>query len=466
MKPKYQLRLKGWPQENSSPETPESIPTTPCSRSFSSPCSSLATTPGSSATTPGSNTSIYQRSTPLSTSSKTSKRHLSLAHDKIAAKRIKDKKEEIEMAVKYCRENDCKGYKAIKDLDLKYVKDARTINQHLSGKVATGNEKGYQRILTDVEEKTLVKYLINKNRACQGLSENEVEVVVLNMLRVRRERNRKGGRSFQKLSRYAKEALEKKFLGKSFFRRLKTSYPNLKQKTQRSVSLKRGLRCTKEMAIEYLDNLAVHLIEVGIAPGLVKEAPGVWKGNIDLRRIWAHDETPQFINYGTSGACKKKIYAGSSHDCNEITKENRESVTVQPFSNFAGDLAMCQVIFSGSGLTSHMCPKNAAEKIENLIISVNDTGYSTGETLHSAYTELTKVIKSRKENRHEGAMDEVDIVVADGHLSRFNIKVMDHCAENGLEQHILPPDTSGVTQKHDQINKNSILRNFYLFCGK
>ena len=110
----------------------------------------------------------------------------------------------------------------------------------------------------------------------------------------------------------------------------------------------------------------------------------MWKGNIDLRRIWAHDETPQFINYGTSGACKKKIYAGSSHDCNEITKENRESVTVQPFSNFAGDLAMCQVIFSGSGLTSHMCPKNAAEKIENLIISVNDTGYSTGETLHSA----------------------------------------------------------------------------------
>ena len=45
------------------------------------------------------------------------------------------------------------------------------------------------------------------------------------------------------------------------------------------------------MAIEYLDNLAAHLIEVGIAPGLVKEAPGVRKGNIDLRRIWAHNES-------------------------------------------------------------------------------------------------------------------------------------------------------------------------------
>ena len=37
-------------------------------------------------------------------------------------------------------------------------------------------------------------------------------------------------------------------------------------------------------------------------------------------------------------------------------------------------------------------------------------------------------------------MEEVDIVVADGHLSRFNIN-------------ILPPDTSGVTQNHDHINQ-------------
>ena len=215
------------------------------------------------------------------------------------------KKEELEMVVEYCRENSCKGYRAIKELDLKYVKDARTINKHLGGQVATGNEKGYQRILTEVEEQTLVRYLINKNRACQGLTDNQVEGVVLNMLRVRRERNRRGGRSFQKLSRCAKEALEKKRIGKSFFRRLKTSYPKLKQKTQRSVSVKRGLRCTREMAVDYLDSLADHLIEIGIAPDLVKEAPGVWTGRIDLTRIWAHDETPQFINFGTSGACKK-----------------------------------------------------------------------------------------------------------------------------------------------------------------
>ena len=75
---------------------------------------------------------------------------------------------EMERAVQYCRDNNCKGYKAIADLSLEYIKDARTINQHLEGNVITGDEKRNQRILTVKEEKSLVKYLVNRNRACQG----------------------------------------------------------------------------------------------------------------------------------------------------------------------------------------------------------------------------------------------------------------------------------------------------------
>ena len=43
--------------------------------------------------------------------------------------------------MKYFRDNNCKGYKAITELSLVYVKDAWTINQHLQGKVVTGDEK-------------------------------------------------------------------------------------------------------------------------------------------------------------------------------------------------------------------------------------------------------------------------------------------------------------------------------------
>ena len=179
---------------------------------------------------------------------------------------------EMERAVQYCRDNNCKGYKAIADLSLEYIKDARTINQHLEGNVITGDEKRNQRILTVKEEKSLVKYLVNRNRACQGLTNKQVEGVVLNILRVRQQHHRKGGRNRgDPLSTNAEHILKMKHVGKSFFRRLNTRYPQLKRKIQQKVSAKRGLRCTRETAMQYIDDLAAHLIEIGIAPDLVKQ---------------------------------------------------------------------------------------------------------------------------------------------------------------------------------------------------
>ena len=81
---------------------------------------------------------------------------------------------------------------------------------------------------------------------------------------------------------------------------------------------------------------------------------------------------------------------------------------------------------------------------------MNEKGCTTGDTLFAAYKELTKIIAEKKQGQTEMG---TDIVIADGHKSRFNGKVMEHCATNLLDQFILPPDTSGVTQKHDQINQ-------------
>ena len=74
------------------------------------------------------------------------------------------------------------------------------------------------------------------------------------------------------------------------------------------------------------------------------------------------------------------MYNGSGHDCSKLSKENWESVTVQPFSNFAGELSMVQVIFAGADMTTHMSPENAVEKIPNLLFSVNESRCTTGDT--------------------------------------------------------------------------------------
>jgi len=194
-------------------------------------------------------------------------------------------------------------------------------------------------MLTEQEERSLVRYLINKNRACQGLNENQVGGVVLNILRVRKENNRRlrhgGWGKKTPLSNAANQALESIYVGRSFFLRLRAAHLELKpkNKNRHKVSVKRGLRCTEDMAIDYLDELAKLLIEVGIAPDLKQKSPGIWEGEVDVSKIWAHDETPQFINFNASGQSKKNlIYAGSGDDCAELAKENHESVTVQPYS--------------------------------------------------------------------------------------------------------------------------------------
>ena len=171
--------------------------------------------------------------------------HLSMYHERELKMKRDEKKAEIKKAVAYCCANNYKGYKAIADLNLKFCKDPRTINHHLSREVVPG---GDVRILTDHEEKTWVKYLSNRNRACQGLNDQQVAGVVLNILRVPQKCNqekKKGVGNWNKyipLSVNAKQALATKKVSRFFFRRFRAAHPEVKLKSQHKVSLKRALR--------------------------------------------------------------------------------------------------------------------------------------------------------------------------------------------------------------------------------
>ena len=383
-------------------------------------------------------------------------RHLSMHHEKELKKKREEKKAEIEKAVAYCFVNNCKVYKAIADLNLKLCKDPRTIDHHFSREVVPG---GDVRILTGHEEKTFVKYVINRNWACQGLNDQQVAGVVLSILRVWQKCNqekKKGVGNWNKyipLSVNAKHALATKKVLCYFFRRIRAAHLEVKLKSQHKVSLKRGLRCTKEMAIEYLDELA-RLIEVGITPELKRSAAGVWEGSIDLTWIWAHAETPQFINFSASGQSRKKVYHGSGHDCSKLSKENWESVTVQPFSNFAGELRMVQVIFAGADMTTHMSSENAVEKIPNFLFSVNESGCTTGDTRLQRTTSWVQLLQLR-ERRREKRMIHMWLLMMD--TSR---DLMPRCWDivKNIPWINSFSDTSGATQKHGQINSQLHLK--------
>ena len=143
------------------------------------------------------------------------------------------KKKEIAEAVNYCRKNKCQGYKAISTLNLQHFKDPRTINTHLERDFEAGKMR---QILTDQEEKCLVRFLINKNRACQGLNETQVLGVVLNILRVRKENNRRlqhgGWEKKTPLSESAKQALRGEESLPFLFSQVESSPPRDQTKKQ------------------------------------------------------------------------------------------------------------------------------------------------------------------------------------------------------------------------------------------
>ena len=118
------------------------------------------------------------------------------------------------------------------------------------------------------------------------------------LLRLKLNKKQKGGRKFKPLSTNAKRFLKTNSLSKTFWNTLEVYHPDLARKRQGTASSERVFACTEQTVRKYFDELAAEMIEIGILTQARKEEDGVWKGNIDLSRVFNHDEMPQFIDYG------------------------------------------------------------------------------------------------------------------------------------------------------------------------
>ena len=85
-----------------------------------------------------------------------------------------------------------------------------------------------------------------------------------------------------------------------------------------------------------LDEIAEELISCKIFTDAQKVEPGVWTGDIDTTRVFNHDETPQFINFGVDATQSGLAYAARGESCKKMLRENRESVAICPVVSLAG----------------------------------------------------------------------------------------------------------------------------------
>ena len=84
-----------------------------------------------------------------------------------------------------------------------------------------------------------------------------------------------------------------------------------------------------------------------------------------------------------------------------------------------------KLLSSVTGLAGHMAPEIAVNNISNLTISVNKSGVSDNVALLAAYKEL---------NHHLNDINTKHcvIVLADGHDSRFDKKVLSFLEQNQM----------------------------------
>ena len=344
------------------------------------------------------------------------------------------------------------------------MKSRHTIEGILDGKNKHPScAKEYCSILTQEEEAVIVSFIVNKARAYQPVNRIMIEERILALLKLRNQTNRskKGGRKFKKLSPAGRRALDRGKLSRKFWERFDTKHRAVLRKKRRgATSMKRVLSCSKEMATEHIDNLAEELMSCGIMENGTKNASGVWTGVIDPTRIFNHDETPQFINYGVDGSANNVFYSGKGEGCSAAKTENRECVTIAPMVCLTGEVCMCHVIFASKGLKANMAPKEAVDAIENLLVSSTENGFMTGKACEKFYDMFDTYLTQNNVQRPV-------VVLTDGHSSRYDIEVLRFCKEKQIHQFVSPPDTTGLLQPLDQINsmlhsayRNSLEENF------
>ena len=279
------------------------------------------------------------------------------------------------------------------------------------------------------------------------MNTQEVNDLIMNILEVRKAMLKKFKyRRVAPLSRNAKRALAKRKLSQSFWNRFQAKYKDtIRYRRQGRITLQRAVSCTRVMATNHLDDLARELISAGIFTDAKQEAPGKWTGKIDTTRIFNHDETPQFINFGVDGTSSGKVFGsvGKNETCQRLTKENRECPTVHPIVSCDGKKAVCQVIFGRKGIDSNMINN----KIPNLVVSTTPHGVQDHTSLLFAYKRFDKYIT-------DNAIQKPVVVLSDGHSSRFNKDTFNFLRKTDIRLFVSPPDTTGVTQLLDQVNKS------------
>ena len=143
--------------------------------------------------------------------------------------------QELEEAMEYCRENDVKAKKCLKDNPDKWPHvTINKLRRRMEGKVVNGRENEKRALLSQRETQELADAMRTAAIYGNPMTVEGMNATLIDMLWYRTKLNKKGGRKYVKLSGAASIAMENKCAGRAFWRAFfaKPEHKDLKRKDQ------------------------------------------------------------------------------------------------------------------------------------------------------------------------------------------------------------------------------------------
>jgi len=244
-------------------------------------------------------------------------------------------------------------------------------------------------LLTIVERNDLAAGMYASAERGDGYSKTDRNEMVLDILRWRDDRNRKGGRNFQRLSNAAKVALDENFVGRAFWRKFYKDFPVLDRKFVVETALNRAKNCSGLTGIAHIEAI----IETLFLAGIYDKVTGRMKPGMEGNLIWL-DECCNFFNYDMLRGSNRMTTCIRGTSAKNLVQQNRNTFSIDAAMGSDGHMYHPHVLFAGDSMTSDMVP-DCVTALEYMMITNNACGVQTGTTFLARLKNLEKEARAR-----------------------------------------------------------------------
>ena len=331
-------------------------------------------------------------------------------------------------AVNYCNQYKCKASRGIRlareadpdcwpEVTLNSLRGALKKQASTEFPEETAVPAVDQReVLTTIERNDLAAGMYAAAEHADCYSNTDRTEMVLDILRWREDRNKKGGRHFQKLSSSAKQTLASSHVGRSFWRKFYLDFPILQRKNVVECALNREKNCSRLTGVAHIEAI----IEALFLAGIYDKVTGCMKPGMEGNLIWL-DECCNFFSYDLLRGSNRLRTCIRGKRAKNAVQQNRSTFSIDAAMGSDGYMYHPHILFAGDTMTSD-CVPDCVKALDYMMISNNACGVQTGPTF------VARLKNLEKEARARGIKGPI-VYATDGHAS--SLILLPSCAMDG-----------------------------------